>query len=341
GDQTNKVVYGAMEHGQPLRENEKVSQLLRDIGQRLMIAEREVEAVPIKKPPTPYPTPTPTPSSTTTSTTTASTAATTTAAAAAPAATVTGAVEMKGIVGSDGRSYLLDVSRLTPRDANWVRGEKGTGVYDSSMAVSDRVRMTLATTERAVAGSVRAWEGGAEADRSFEQMAVLRPELLTMFTRHKVAEWFRAREAELLPKAKQTDAEGKSGGGGVEGGNAPSTSPPTPSPPATIRIMKDEDTIPSPSVSLTVEDEQEGVRSDTKAVVEGGEAGEGGGEGDGEVVVLDGEGEGMGGDGVGAAARPGLRLSEEEVGRLKEEQEARCKELAMNVNVFMPYKVIT
>lgn len=42
---------------------------------------------------------------------------------------ITGAVEMKGIVGSDNRSYLLDVSRLTPRDANWVRGDKGTGVY--------------------------------------------------------------------------------------------------------------------------------------------------------------------------------------------------------------------
>ncbi|CAN0057036.1 unnamed protein product, partial [Hapterophycus canaliculatus] len=37
GDQTDKVVYGAMEHGQPLRENEKVSSLLKDVGQRLMI----------------------------------------------------------------------------------------------------------------------------------------------------------------------------------------------------------------------------------------------------------------------------------------------------------------
>lgn len=52
--------------------------------------------------------------------------------------TVTGAVEMKGIVGSDGRSYLLDVSRLTPRDANWVRGEKGTKVYDEWMEVRSK-----------------------------------------------------------------------------------------------------------------------------------------------------------------------------------------------------------
>ena len=38
-----------MEHGQRLRENAKISSLLREVGERLMIAEREVEAVPIKK----------------------------------------------------------------------------------------------------------------------------------------------------------------------------------------------------------------------------------------------------------------------------------------------------
>lgn len=38
-----------MEHGQPLRHNDKVASLLKDVGQRLMIAEREVDAVPIKK----------------------------------------------------------------------------------------------------------------------------------------------------------------------------------------------------------------------------------------------------------------------------------------------------
>lgn len=48
GDQTNKVVYGAMEHGQPLRPNEEVSKLLREVGRRLLIAERELTAVPIK-----------------------------------------------------------------------------------------------------------------------------------------------------------------------------------------------------------------------------------------------------------------------------------------------------
>ncbi|CAN0404937.1 unnamed protein product, partial [Scytosiphon promiscuus] len=35
------------------------------------------------------------------------------------------------------RSYLLDVSRVTPRDANWVRGVKGTGKYDDWVSVSN------------------------------------------------------------------------------------------------------------------------------------------------------------------------------------------------------------
>lgn len=37
-----------MEHGQPLRSNKEVSELLRQVGHRLMIAEREMDAVPIK-----------------------------------------------------------------------------------------------------------------------------------------------------------------------------------------------------------------------------------------------------------------------------------------------------
>ncbi|CAN0264900.1 unnamed protein product, partial [Discosporangium mesarthrocarpum] len=45
GDQLNKVVHGAVEHGQPLKSKDSVSDLLREVGKRLMIAEREVEAI--------------------------------------------------------------------------------------------------------------------------------------------------------------------------------------------------------------------------------------------------------------------------------------------------------
>lgn len=62
--------------------------------------------------------------------------------------------------------------------------------------------------------------------------------------------------------------------------------------------------------------------------------GDGAGKGVEDGKQRDEEGGEAGGEPVNA-----LRLSEEEVAKLKEEQEARCRELAMNVNVFMPYKV--
>ena len=38
-------------------------------------------------------------------------------------------MEWKGIKGADGRCYMLDLVRLTPKDPNWMEGEKGTGVW--------------------------------------------------------------------------------------------------------------------------------------------------------------------------------------------------------------------
>ena len=38
-----------------------------------------------------------------------------------------GPIEGKVLKGTDGRVYALEMMRLTPRDANFVRGEKGTG----------------------------------------------------------------------------------------------------------------------------------------------------------------------------------------------------------------------
>jgi protein TIF31 len=42
-------------------------------------------------------------------------------------------IETKGIRGSDTRKYVLDMTRITPRDANWISKEKGgTGCWESS-----------------------------------------------------------------------------------------------------------------------------------------------------------------------------------------------------------------
>ena len=46
--------------------------------------------------------------------------------------TFCGPIEMKAIIGSDKRKYLMDCTRLTPRDANWIDIEKGgTGMWDN------------------------------------------------------------------------------------------------------------------------------------------------------------------------------------------------------------------
>ena len=50
-------------------------------------------------------------------------------------------VEWKGIKGADGRCYMLDLLRLTPRDANWIKEDwqkpsgSGTGVWERAGCV--------------------------------------------------------------------------------------------------------------------------------------------------------------------------------------------------------------
>ena len=55
-----------------------------------------------------------------------------------------GPVECKILEGSDGRNYLLEVFRLTPRDANYVKGDKGSNCVDKTYLdqVDDDVAMT-------------------------------------------------------------------------------------------------------------------------------------------------------------------------------------------------------
>jgi protein TIF31 len=73
------------------------------------------------------------------------------------------ALEAKGILGSDQRRYLLDLSRLTPLDANWVPRERGgTGQWEQGPPGKATIPPTLHDDE---------WT-----------MCVLRPELVTQFT---------------------------------------------------------------------------------------------------------------------------------------------------------------
>ena len=69
-----------------------------------------------------------------------------------------GPIEGKVLRGSDGRDYVLEVMRLTPRDANYVAGEKGTG----KVTTLDKTDKDLAVTY------------------------ILRPELISIYVQRKM-----------------------------------------------------------------------------------------------------------------------------------------------------------
>jgi protein TIF31 len=105
---------------------------------------------------------------------------------------VCGPIEVKGIKGSDQRKYLLDLTRLTARDANWVpESEGGTGKWESVMA---DVKGKKAT--KFVPSSL--------ADDEWT-MAVLRRELVTSLTHKKMVEWKKAKK----PREKDDKKENK------------------------------------------------------------------------------------------------------------------------------------
>ncbi len=85
---------------------------------------------------------------------------------------VCGPIEMKGILGSDKRMYVLDCTRLTPRDANWVsESSGGTGRWEGgySAKLHNLVPPTLDDDEWTV--------------------CVLRPELVASYAELKVSEF--------------------------------------------------------------------------------------------------------------------------------------------------------
>ena len=91
----------------------------------------------------------------------------------APTTTICAPVEAKGIQGSDMRTYVLDMPRITPRDANWVpKSQGGTGKWEDSFASN---------------GKGRNFVPPSLEDEEFI-MAVLRSELVTQLTRKKMGE---------------------------------------------------------------------------------------------------------------------------------------------------------
>ncbi len=91
-----------------------------------------------------------------------------------------GPVECKILEGSDGRSYLLEVFRLTPRDANYVKSDKGSNCVDK--AYLDQVDDDLAMTY------------------------VIRQELVNNYLSHKI---LMAREKIIIEAAKSSETAPK------------------------------------------------------------------------------------------------------------------------------------
>jgi len=101
-------------------------------------------------------------------------------------------IEAKGILGSDHRKYVLDFSRLTPRDANWVpKEEGGTGRFEEAAAANGNSNGFIPKS----------------LDDDEWTMNVLRPEMVTRFTQVSIAKRVQARrekeEEEKAQKAKE------------------------------------------------------------------------------------------------------------------------------------------
>eukprot|EP00804_Cyclotella_cryptica_P028072 CCRYP_017280-RB/>CCRYP_017280-RB protein AED:0.02 eAED:0.02 QI:1062/1/1/1/1/1/4/164/1406 len=96
---------------------------------------------------------------------------------------VCGPVEMKGILGSDKRKYVLDCTRLTPRDANWVaKANGGTGYWEAAASLLGE----NSKTSRLIPATLEDDEWTA---------SILRPELVTSYADEKLKQFLLIRQA--------------------------------------------------------------------------------------------------------------------------------------------------
>lgn len=112
-----------------------------------------------------------------------------------------GPIEMKCIRGSDGRTYCLDVTRLTPRDANWVPKEcGGTGNWEDVLS-SPPASSAISSSEGKKTKGLKNVPVSLADDEWVA--SVLRPELITSFTNRKMQE-FSAKATKIQKSEKGT-----------------------------------------------------------------------------------------------------------------------------------------
>ncbi|CAI5508699.1 unnamed protein product [Closterium sp. Naga37s-1] len=106
-------------------------------------------------------------------------------------ATLCSPVETKGILGSDDRKYLLDLIRLTPRDANFTATTTSTTTTATGSDGTD-----TNTTANA-----------ANAANAANRLAILRPELVEKFCREEQVErWMAQKGVSERPSAEEVEA---------------------------------------------------------------------------------------------------------------------------------------
>ncbi|CAI5946244.1 unnamed protein product [Closterium sp. NIES-64] len=102
-------------------------------------------------------------------------------------ATLCSPVETKGILGSDDRKYLLDLIRLTPRDANFTA-------------------TTTSTTTAATGTDTNSTANAANAANAANRLAILRPELVEKFCREEQVErWMAQKGVSERPSAEEVE----------------------------------------------------------------------------------------------------------------------------------------
>ncbi|CAI5744017.1 unnamed protein product [Peronospora destructor] len=186
GDAASKLVYGSVDHGKTIASSNKMHTLMLEAGAKLHIAERSIkplgkseedlaaekeqEAIGVL------------PMSG--------------GDAGTDVATICGAVEAKGIQGSDGRLYVLDLVRITPKD--WT-------FYKNSKNVENTEEKTTNAAEADGLCFTRTDEG---------YVALLRPELVHLYSlwkqnqaRRAKREAHKAAKAELEKEKEEDDAK--------------------------------------------------------------------------------------------------------------------------------------
>ncbi|CAI5732860.1 unnamed protein product [Hyaloperonospora brassicae] len=185
GDAASKLVYGSVDHGKTIATTSKMHALMLEAGSKLHIAERTIK--PLGKSEEDL--------AAEEEQKALGVAPESSGEASTDLATICGAVEAKGIQGSDGRLYVLDLVRITPKD--WT-------FYKRSYAAEKTEQDKTVAPEEDGLSIVRTDEG---------YVALLRPELVQLYSLWKQNQARRAAsEARKAAKEAKTTEEEKEDG---------------------------------------------------------------------------------------------------------------------------------